>query len=307
MWVCPCRGFVPMMKKNVVPGITQGVVCAQGCTMQPPGLPWPMLFASGVFFLWVLLMGGVAGAAHHSPKPAGETGELVFATPIRQTIFTRYLTQVFRELGRRTGLTFRLVELPGKRCLVEANTGMVDGVPARVAGLDSAGYENLVGLSVSVHTVRHLVFVHRDDLGRMYDINALLGAVRNRDLVVAYMRGSVKARSLLQELPERNKVALEVPTQAFRMLAEKRIVAYLAGPGVVSMDLLKKLQDQNDCPEGMQHIVPAFVASRTQLFPYVHRKNKDMIPILEKVLCSMRSDGTLEKFRKSIFGTLYGE
>ncbi|GAU09854.1 substrate-binding periplasmic protein [Desulfoplanes formicivorans] len=260
-----------------------------------------------VLFCCVLFAGTVMGATCQTDLSDRDTRELIFATPVNQSVFTRYLRDVFREISRRTGLACRIVELPGARCLVEANRGDVDGVPARIAGLASDGYAHLLRLHTPIYTVEHIVFLNREHVPNVHDLQTLLQVVRNKNLVVAYSRGSMKASSLLAELPEKNRVPLEAPEQAFMMLSRNRIAAYLAGPGLVSKVLLNSLQNKPECRESMKHIVPAFVVSRTQLFPYVNKKNRDLVNTLEGAMCSMQADGTLKRLQMKCFETVCGE
>ena len=80
---------------------------------------------------------------------------LVFATPINEGIFTNYLMKIFEELGNRIGIPCTIIELPKKRCLSDSNKGFYDGVAARVIGLDSIGYNNLIRIKVSLYSSTH--------------------------------------------------------------------------------------------------------------------------------------------------------
>ncbi|MBM9518994.1 transporter substrate-binding domain-containing protein [Desulforhopalus vacuolatus] len=239
----------------------------------------------------------VAGSVKN---PGRQSEVLVFATPTNESVFTSYLIEVFEEIGKRSHIPCRIVEIPKKRCLKDGNKGYYSGVAARVAGLESSGYENLVQIKVSLYSVEHIIFMNRKEMPRFRNLQNLIGTARNTSLLVGYMRGSKKASVVLAELPEINKVPLNSPEQAFKMLGSKRIVAYFAGPGVVSKHLLKRLQNQYPNDNRLHDIVPAFVVSKTPLFPYMHKKHQNVIPAFENALHSMKEDGTLDRLRTNI-------
>ena len=226
--------------------------------------------------------------------PNGQSKELVFATPTNESVFTEHVIEIFKEIAKRTGISCRIVEIPKQRCLEDANRGLYDGVAARVSGVQSSGYANLVQIGVSHISVEYIVFLNSKDIPRAENFKSVVQIARDENLCVAYMRGSVKASRLLAGLTEKNKIPLDSSDQAFKMLGSKRIFAFLAGPGCVSKFFLEKLQKRFPKDDGLQNVTAAFVVSRTLLFPYVHKKYKKMIPAFESALASMKADGTLE-------------
>ena len=205
------------------------------------------------------------------------------------------MAAVFTELGQRMGIPCTLVELPKKRCLTDANAGRCDGVAARVSGLAARGYGNLVQISVSHYTVQHIVFARPEKMRVVTsNMEGLLSALEARHLRIGYLQGSKQAERLLADLPAEQKVALNLPEQAFRMLAAGRISAYLAGPGIVNRALLKGLKAEAPDNPGMQEIEALFVASETPLYPYLHVRHQHRVPDVAASLRSMKADGILD-------------
>lgn len=225
---------------------------------------------------------------------------LIFATPENEGVFTHYLRLLFKELGNRTGIDCTIIELPKKRCLSDSNKGFYDGVAARVIGLDSIGYNKLIRIRVSHYTVQHIVFSRRTRAFEANNLAGLIDAAKRKNLIVGYLLGSKKAAELLADLSEKNKIALDLPEQAFKMLGSGRIDAYLAGPGIVNRAILKNLRNNTSNNSELRKIEELFIASESQLFPYVHVKHDNLIPMIEEALRSMKADGTLDKLSKAV-------
>ncbi len=250
----------------------------------------------------ILLLISVAttvGSEDRTDAIKSENG-LVFTTPQNEGIFTKYLIKVFQEVGNRIGIDCTIIELPKKRCLSESNKGLYDGVAARVIGLESIGYNNLIRIKVSHFTVQHIVFSLTTRTFEVHNMASLIDAAKKENFTIGYLQGSKKAAELLADLPAKNKIALDLPEQAFRMLGRSRLNAYLAGPGIVNRAIIRGLKKDapNDC--GMQSIEEVFIASKSQLFPYLHVKHNQVIPVFEDALDAMKADGTLEKLYQAI-------
>ena len=228
------------------------------------------------------------GIAENAPK---ET--LVFTTPVDEGAFTRYQGEVLKEIRKRTGIECTLKELPKKRSLVATNKGRYAGVAARVRGLE-ADYPNLRRVGVSHFTVQHILFAKKQNIiETVNDIDTLREHAVKTSFVVGFLRGSQKAQRLLSDLSEKNKVTIDAPKEAFRLLEMDRIGAYLAGPAIVNRSILKNQFNES----GIQEVC---VLAETQLFPYVHVKYADLIPILENALQSMVDDGTMDSIRNML-------
>jgi hypothetical protein len=218
---------------------------------------------------------------------------LVFATPEKEGLLTRYQRGILKEISARTCIACTLKELPKKRCLVGANRGRYAGLAGRVQCLETE-YPNLRMIRVSHVTVQHILFAKRRDIFEtVHDIKSLNKHMVKTGCVVGFLRGSKKANHLLSELPKENIYALKCSEQGFKMLYADRIEAYLGGPGIVNRTILKEQFHQTGIHE-------VCVLSKTPLFPYVHVKYASLIPRLEAALQSMADDGTMDSIRKSL-------
>lgn len=253
-----------------------------------------------VFIMLLISVATTVGSENRTDAIKPENG-LVFATPQNEGIFTNYMTKVFQEVGNRIFIDCTIIELPKKRCLSDSNKGLYDGVAARVMGLESIGYNNLIRIKVSHFTVQHIVFSLTIRTFYAHNLARLIDAAKKENFTIGYLQGSKKAAELLADLPAKNKIALDLPEHAFRMLGSGRISAYLAGPGIVNRAILKELKTNAPDNLGLQDIEELFIASESELFPYLHMKHDNLVPVLEKALNAMKADGTIDKLYRELW------
>ncbi|WP_419903167.1 hypothetical protein [Kiloniella sp.] len=210
-------------------------------------------------------------------------------TPEGEGIFTQYLEGFYEELSIETGINFEVRQAPKKRALILANTGSVDGLAARISGLQVNGFPNVMVVNASHYTVQHVVFAINPEIVESFiSYEAMIKQSLSKKYVLGYLRGSKKAQQLLSSLPPELTYVIKDSDHAFKLLIKNRISAYLAGPGIVSRHLLKeKFQDSS--------IQEAAVVSETQLFPYLHVSQKDLIPEIERAIFRLQKKGTLAR------------
>ena len=215
--------------------------------------------------------------------------------PLGEGLFTQYLLQVFEELGKRTGLGFEIAELPKKRALFEANYGQhIDGVTARIGGLDKLDLTNLVVVDQPIVQVEHVVFARRQGIIQaVKDRESLVRSAIEQSFAVGFLRGSKKAEMLVAGVPEKLLYRFNNQDDAFLRLSRDRLGVFIGGPGMVSRNLLnEKYQSYG--------IVEVSTLSKTPLFPYLHKKHTALVPRLKQALQTMEEDGTLAVFRRAI-------
>lgn len=219
--------------------------------------------------------------------------KLELTTPEKEGVLTDYITMVYDELTRRTGIEITIVELPKKRALILADNGTYDGVAMRVKGIERR-YPNLYIVNVSVVSVQHVLFVQNPELiDSVHDLDSLNTALVDNNYLIGYLQGSEKARQELEHFPDSYKQPLNSPEQGFGMLKSGRIAFYLAGPGMTSRNILNK--DYSEA--GIKEVL---TVSEFPLFVYLHKKHSELIPVLERGILSMQNDGTLTKIRQTI-------
>lgn len=245
----------------------------------------------GMIFFVILEFGLLLGP---NPTVSAEvvTRSLIMVTPEGEGIFTQYLKEFYAELSRESGVNFVIKEAPKKRALSLGNSGVADGLAARIPGLQKKGLPNMRIVNVSHYTVQHVVFAKDPKVIEAFNSHkTMITQSLSKGYVVGYLRGSKKAQQLLSALPEHLTYAIKDPSHALTLLAKKRISAYLAGPGIVSRHFLKE-KYQNS---GIKEVT---VVSETQLFPYLHESHKDLIPEIEQAILRLQNNGTLTRLRE---------
>ena len=218
---------------------------------------------------------------------------LVLTIPKSDGILIHFAQQAFKEVSQRSGIDISITELPKKRALVEANMGNYDGTAMRVINLEK-DYPNLVRVKSSVFSVQHVLFSsQKGTFEGVHNFHDLAEYVVKNNFKVGYLNGSKKAKDELSQLPLDNKIALGGPIQAFDLLKAKRINAYLAGPGMTNRDIFNKHYKGT----GIQEVG---VFAKFPLYPYLHKKHKELIPLLEQTLKAMIKDGSLNRIRDKL-------
>ena len=224
----------------------------------------------------------------HGAKPS-----LVLTIPKSDGILIHFAQQAFKEVSKRSGINISITELPKKRALVEANMGNYDGTAMRVINLEK-DYPSLVRVKSSVFSVQHVLFSsQKGTFEAVHNFHNLAEYVVKNNFKVGYLNGSKKAKDELSQLPLNNKIALGGPIQAFDLLKANRINAYLAGPGMTNRDVFNKHYKGTEIQE-------VGVFAKFPLYPYLHKKHKELIPLLEQTLKAMIEDGSLNRIRDKL-------
>ena len=246
------------------------------------------------FFIALLLIiaSGFVNNNQLNSSDNNATTQIILTTPEGEGILTEYIREVYLEVSKRTGIKFIIKEVPGERAIINANNGTEDGVAMRLRGLEKE-YSNLKIVDVSILTVKHIIFANkREIIENGNDLQQLTEIIIKNNYLIGYIRGSVKAKKELDGFPDNCKVELSNPEQGLRMLDLDRIQAFLAGPGIITKNLLKTKFHTSKIKE-------AAVISEFPLYTYLHKKHNAIIPELEKALQSMKDDGTLDKIRNT--------
>ncbi len=232
---------------------------------------------------------GIASATFisnvHGAKPS-----LVLTIPKSDGILIHFVQQAFKEVSKRSGVNISIIELPKKRALVEANMGHYDGTAMRVINLEK-DYPNLMRVKSSIFSVQHVLFSSKkgtfESVNNFHDLADYI--VKN-NFIVGYLNGSKKAKDELSQIPLSNKIALGGPIQAFDLLKASRINAYLAGPGMTNRDIFNKQYNGTKIQE-------VGVFATFPLYPYLHKKHKELVPLIEEPIKAMIKDGSLSRIR----------
>ena len=209
--------------------------------------------------------------------------EFVFATHVKPPS-SDLTTQLYTELFKRMGHTFKMKLLPGVRVLIAVNKGQYDGDGNRVNNLKTIAKENLdnyrlVNEPIVTQALVMVTLASRNVPSPSYD-EANTGRV-------AYLRGSKRIR---KNVFAENRVPVNSPNQALNMLLAKRaesaIFFKLMANDIFRKDIKHKYKSI---------VVHAKPVDLFLLYPYVHKSNEALIPEMENTLREMKKDGTYQK------------
>lgn len=187
------------------------------------------------------------------------------------------LDVIVGEAFRRCGLTLELIRTPAERALQNVNNGLDDGDLSRIEGLEKH-YPNLVRVPEKLFDMDFVAFtnspkVTTSDLAAIANYN--LGLIRGWKIL------EIKTAGMPHVTPVRNAEAL------FTMLEKKRIDIALYSRWMGTA-LTQKMRIANI------RVVEPPLASR-EMFMYLHKKHKHLIPQLVQALQQIKQEGLYEK------------
>ncbi|MEH6405625.1 MAG: transporter substrate-binding domain-containing protein, partial [Sneathiella sp.] len=204
----------------------------------------------------------------------------------------RLLNGVAQEVGTRAfgkyNIEFGLRTYPKARALLVANSGIVDGDAYRVYDLQkrTAGkFPNLLRVDVPYISIYWTAFVG--------DKNKGLKVTGWKDLAnyrVVAIRGNKTMEARLNEfVPKENRAVVGKYEQAFEMLLQDRVDIVVGKPSV-GVSYLKKYKSL--------HMIGEF--EHQDIYMYLHKKHKQLIPKIEFELREMKKSGALLNIEKMV-------
>lgn len=219
-------------------------------------------------------------------SPAGAAEEMRIATghgAISQTALS-----VLREAYRRVGIPVRETATQADQALKEANRGELDGVPARVAGLENR-YPNLIRIPVAVVTVDAMAFgnkvplvLHNWDSLRPYRIGILKG--------VQYAADGTRGMQV-ESFGDNAQLFAKLESEEIDFAVATRI------EGVLMMrELRTKRVTMLEPPLG-----------RVVLYHYLHASHRDLVPKLTASLTAMEREGRMRHILQQTLARMLDE
>ena len=183
-----------------------------------------------------------------------------------------------RELFSRIGLDAKVIPLPSARSIINANEGIDDGVIARTPGMDKK-YKNLIMVPVPVVTFKFVA----------YSLNKKI-SVNGWDSFKPYSVGYIRGWHIYEKsLPTTKSVTVvNNAEQLFRLLMNKRtdliLFEYYRGSW------------WNKHLNANAHLIGSPIAEK-DMYIYMHKKHKDLVPRMAQALKDMENDGTYKKIK----------
>lgn len=190
--------------------------------------------------------------------------------------------QILTEAYKRLHIDIEFVYLPAERPMWSANNGIVDGVDARVTGLEKR-YPNLLMINVPLNL--GTLYVDTKDVS--FTVNGWQSVKPYR---IAYLRGSQMIERNLRDLPIESVTSIK---QGFMMLAHNRV-------DIVIADVNQAAESLPDFPD-IKRLSPAIYSF--PVYHYVNKKHANLVPKLEAVLQQMVDDKTIEHIQQAFLVT----
>ena len=236
-----------------------------------------------IYFIIISLL-GTFGDAICSEKQKEPEKTIVFGTIIPESIsFFNEMSLIYTEAFKRLRYNFKLVNLPGERAMVDANSGVLDGEAGRIADLDSNKYPNLIRVKESIIVMKDGAYSTDTSI----TINGW-ESLRGKGFKVGLLKG---IKSVEQKLPQyvekKNIITLTDLEQCLKMLQARRIDIFIVAT-LVEESALMKSNKYND-------IKRVGIVEEKVLYPWFHKRHKDLVPKLADILKTMKNEGTFSR------------
>ncbi|MDH6262086.1 hypothetical protein [Bradyrhizobium sp. BR13661] len=223
---------------------------------------------------------------------------LVMATNQPDTTYEgKWQRRVYEEAFRRLGVPFEVTLLPTPRMTAMADSGAIDGQFVRVFAYAEAHPEQ-VRVEEPLYQVAFGLWVSNPALKL-----ARLGDLAATDWTGIYRRGVEQCQNDLSEVLPSDRLSSVATTElGLQMLLAGRVDFYCELDGAI-LNALYLPEFKN-----VTSVRPLLMYGDTiALHPYLHKKHAELVARLAAVLKQMKTDGSLERFRREVKYELTGQ
>lgn len=220
------------------------------------------------------------------PLTARATEKLVFST-ITDSVYTVVSKRVLEEAYRELEIQFTVKPYPGQRALKIADSGHTDGDLYRITGIETE-FPNLLVVPVVINWFDAMVLAKNHD----FTVN---GWESLKPYTVGCQRGIKFAEEGTLGL---NRFFVNDNLKLYELLDKGRFDIAV----VSRLNSLRRL-GQIDI-KGLRLLEPPI--KRYELYHYLHRRNRHLIPELTNVLKAMEDAGRIDEIRLQYVKEAYG-
>ncbi|PCJ49003.1 MAG: hypothetical protein COA74_06985 [Gammaproteobacteria bacterium] len=204
----------------------------------------------------------------------------VFATHTKPPVSDR-TTDLYTEIFKRMGYTFKVELLPGLRVLRDVNNGKYDGDMSRIRTIKLIANENIDNYRIINEPLFTMTLV-MVTLKNSNIIEASWEKVNEGS--VSFIRGSERIR---KGIKSENRIAVGDVNQTLKLVSLGRVKSAV----LFHLDAFEHIKNdstgQFDNLKIQPHVIDSF-----DLYGFVHKKNIHLIPIIENILKEMKIDGS---------------
>ncbi len=229
-----------------------------------------------LYFAWVFLCLFQSSANAQSTLTINAVGQ----PPLNTNTYDGFMDEVAREAIKRIGYQLDINHLPAERGLRNANNGLIDGEMSRIKGLDNI-YHNLIRVPEKIMSWEFCVFSKKP-----IDLQKGWASLEKKN--VAFINGW---KILEKNVPKSATITRTRNSQQLFTLLIKNRADFIIYERWGGNSVLKKLQlDEISLQR-------PFLASR-EMFIYLHKKHKALVPELARALAEMKKDGSYERLKE---------
>ncbi len=195
-------------------------------------------------------------------------------------------SKLLQEIYNRAGISIEFVALPTGRSLAQSSRGIIDGELVRIHKVGDL-YPTLIRVPTPFTFFESRAYARSADTQKRIDED---GWSALQDYRVGSVRGMKYAEIDLKDI--KNVVEVDRTEQLYKMLERDRIDVALS-TNVSGLFLIRKFDFQS-----IYLLEPAI--KRHDLYHYLHEKNKQYIPILDKTIRAMKESGELAELEERI-------
>jgi len=238
-----------------------------------------------VSHLMFLLLAFAANPGHTANKPTLVLND-TYDIPYTREAGDGFLDLIVKEAFRRAGLNLKMVRVSPERALINADSGIEDGVSARIAGLEK-NYPNLVRIPEKVMDFPFVAFALQSRL-----------ANANWETLASTSVGHIQGWKIFEQnlKPGTHTTVVDTAEQLFTMLDKNRIDVALYERWL-GLALAKKMAIKN-----IRVVEPA-LADR-EMFIYLNKRHADKVPAINAALRSLKADGFYTRICREKFAPL---
>ena len=186
----------------------------------------------------------------------------------------------------RLGIPIEIIEMPGKRALVESSQGKIDGEVHRIFRVGD-DYPALIRVPTPINYIEPTAFAKNLNL-------SVSGCADLKPHRIGIVRGVKHAEDCTRGM---ENVQVVNNSQLLMQILHRDRVDIVITARVNGLHQLKKLN-----LDGIHALSPPL--SREPVYHYLHKKHAALVPKIDGVFKEMQKDGTLERLREQFVGEL---
>jgi len=194
--------------------------------------------------------------------------------------------EILKLAYKRLGIPIIIVDMPGKRALVESSEGRIDGEVHRIFSIGK-DYPTLIRVPTPINYIEPTAFSKRSNF-------SVSGCSDLKEHRIGIIRGVKHAENCTEGM---KKVHIVNNSRLLMQILHKDRVDIVITARINGLLQIKELN-----LDSIYAMSPPL--SREPVYHYLHEKHEALVPKINLVFKEMKENGTLEKLREQFIGKL---